>query len=128
MFHPDKVITEINNSCKNYFSESSFRLVQQRGKRYIISGDYLSKAVNNYRNTKEEVKVIKWFADFWLYLDIRFEKAGESIASTFISLSVFQGEDTDEIKNNYSGQIGIILIIMIRILNHIGIFVLLSLQ
>ncbi|MCI0515777.1 hypothetical protein L0128_21395 [candidate division KSB1 bacterium] len=98
MFHPDKAISEINKSCKNYFSESSFRLIQQRGERYIISGDYLSKAVNNYRNTEEEVKVIKWFADFWLYIEIRFEKSAESIPSTFISLSVFQGDDTDLIK------------------------------
>lgn len=99
MFDPKRIISRLNNACKNYFSESSFCLSPVREKnRYIISGGYLSKAVNNHNNIQEEVNVIKWFGDYWLYIDIRFEKSEDNIPNTFISLSVFQGDNTDNRK------------------------------
>lgn len=99
MFNPNKVIEKINKTCKHYFPESSFCLSLNRINRFVISGDYLSKAINNHNNNREEVNVIKWFDDFWLYLDIRFEKSDASIPNTFISLAVFQGDDTDNVKS-----------------------------
>jgi hypothetical protein len=81
----------------NFFPESAFRLTKHYTT-YIISGDYLSKAINSHDNSKEEVNVIKWFADFWLYVEIRFQKTENSDFSIFFSLSVFQGEQTDSIK------------------------------
>lgn len=98
MFNSSKIIEEINKSCKNLFLESTFYLNRKRNNRFIISGDYSSKAINNYNNIQEEVNVIKWFDDYWLYIDIRFEKSEISIPNTFISLSVFQGEGTDNTK------------------------------
>ena len=124
MFDPIKVTKEISRSCKNYFSESSFRLHQKSYNRFIISGDSLSKAINNYKNIREEVNVIKWFDDFWLYVEINFMKVeietklreginkkdylnrlSESLLKiekdyfeTTITLSVFQGDAADDNK------------------------------
>lgn len=101
MFDPKKVIKEINKSCKSFFSESSFCLNQERlnRNRYIISGSHLSPAINNYNNDREVVKVLKWFANFWFYLDVRFEPSQTTMPNIFISLSVFQGDDSDKTKN-----------------------------
>jgi hypothetical protein len=97
MFDPKKVIKEINKSCKSFFPESSFYLNQKSYNRFIISGDNPSKAINTYN--REVVNVIKWFADFWFYLDVRFERSETTMPNTFISLSVFQGDISDEAKN-----------------------------
>jgi len=97
MFKPFKIIDEINKTCKNFFPESFFKLEQKADNRFIIFGNNLSKAINNYNNIQEEVNVIKWFNDFWVYIDIRFEKS-EPIPNTFISLSVFQGDYSDDKK------------------------------
>lgn len=97
MFNVNKVIKEINKSCKNFFTESTFDLRLDRNNRFVIAG--VSKAINNYKNTQNEVDVIKWFDDFWLYIDISFEKSENSIPNAFISLSVFQGDYADNTKN-----------------------------
>lgn len=88
-----EVITDINKTCKIFFTESSFFLHPSSANRFRITGDYTSKAINNYNNLSEEITVIKWFDDFWVYIDIRFEDQ-----NTFISLSVFQGEKSDSVK------------------------------
>jgi len=100
MFDPKKIISKINNSCKNYFPKESMFLLRpiRENNRYIISGKYLEKAINNYNNDHEEVKVLWWFDDFWLYIEIRFQKSETDIPNTFISLSVFQGNDSDNNK------------------------------
>lgn len=98
MINPANVIAKINKFCKNYFSESSFRLIQKNYLSYIVSGDNLSNAINRHHNSNKVVNVIKWFADFWLYLEIRFKQAEEKDFQVFISLSVFQGEQTDNAK------------------------------
>jgi len=98
MFNPFKIIEEINKTCKNFFPESFFKLEQKTYNRFLISGNYLSRAINNYNNIQEEVNVIKWFHDFWVYIDIKFERSESDIPNTFISLSIFQGDISDNIK------------------------------
>ncbi|QTA81632.1 Uncharacterized protein dnl_39740 [Desulfonema limicola] len=99
MLNPSEIIEEINKICKIIFHESSFNLKQKTYNRFIFSGNYPTKAINHYKNIREEVSVIKWFNDFWLYIDIRFEKSDiKDNINTFISLSVFQGDDSDNIK------------------------------
>ncbi len=90
------IIEKINKTCKIFFPESTFFLHPSSTNRYRfkITGNNTSVAINNYHNTSEEVNVIKWLDDFWIYIDIRFENF-----NTFISLSVFQGEETDNIKH-----------------------------
>jgi hypothetical protein len=93
---PEDAIKKINNSCKHYFDKSNFLLKPNGYNIYIISTDG-GKALNNYKNTLQEVKVLKWFEDFWLYIEIEFRQSeqNKSILNTFISLSVFQGKDDE---------------------------------
>lgn len=98
MFDQQNVIKEINKSCSIYFNDSTFILQPSRTNRFNIAGSYTSKAVNRNKNSNEEINVIKWFKDFWLYVDVRFEASGIDIPNTFISISVFQGDDDDERK------------------------------
>jgi hypothetical protein len=99
MMNPKKIIDEISKSCKHFFPESSFLLNHHNNFRYYIIGNNTSKAVNNYNDTQEEVDVIKWFDDFWLYAHVRFEKTGSVELNTFITISVFQGEADNKFKN-----------------------------
>ncbi|UPT66611.1 MAG: hypothetical protein M0D57_19520 [Sphingobacteriales bacterium JAD_PAG50586_3] len=89
-----KIIEGINSSCKPYFTESVFKLQPSSLNRFSISGDNLFKAINNYDKSKEEINVLKWFDDFWIYIDIKFIDK-----NTFISISVFQGADMDKTKH-----------------------------
>ncbi|MFV8359069.1 hypothetical protein [Flavobacterium sp. LS1P3] len=94
MLNKSNLISEINKHCKILFTESSFILSPSSANRFKITGDNTSKAINNYNNSLEEINVIKWFGDFWIYIIIKFEDQ-----NTFISLSVFQGLGNDNRKN-----------------------------
>lgn len=89
-----ELIDEINKSCKAFFLESTFFLQLSRANRFELKGDNVSKALNKYKNYGQEVSAIKWFNSYWVYLEIRFENK-----NSFITISVFQGEANDNIKN-----------------------------
>lgn len=89
-----KFIDEINKSCKAFFLESTFFLHLSKANRFELKGNNFSKALNNYKNYGEEVSVLKWFDDYWLYLEIRFEDK-----NSFITISIFQGAPDDNKKN-----------------------------
>lgn len=74
-------------SLSSYKSPNIFRL-------YVK--DNSSIAYNSYGNEGEEVNVIKWFNDYWLFIDITFQQN----KSVIISLSVFQGEYDNPDKNH----------------------------
>ncbi|MBJ2176482.1 hypothetical protein JBL43_19685 [Aureibaculum sp. A20] len=93
MINKKFLIDEINKGCKLLF-DSSFHLEPSTVNRFRITGNQSSKAVNNYKSIKEEINVIKWFDVFWIYLEIAFVEK-----NTFISLSVFQGKQMDNEKN-----------------------------
>jgi len=88
------IIDEINNSCKLFFAESTFYLAPSKANRFTSTGSNISSAINNYGAIREEVNVLKWFDNFWIYIDIRFQDE-----STLISISVFQGEIIDMEKH-----------------------------
>ena len=96
MLDKDKInlIAKINKSCSIFFFESSFFISPSSANRFRITGNYTSKAINHYNDISEEINVIKWFDDFWIYIDIRFEDQ-----NIFISLSIFQGVETDNTKH-----------------------------
>jgi hypothetical protein len=94
MLNNSKLISEINKHCGILFTESTFILSPSSTNRFRITGNNISKAINNYNNSYEEINVIKWFDDFWIYINIKFENH-----NTFISLSVFQGLENDNKKN-----------------------------
>ncbi len=108
MINKKSLIDEINKGCKWLFT-SSFHLQQNDYNFFKISGNITSKALNNYKNEKQEVNVIKWFDAFWIYLEVRFTDTFEPISrsnkkkvkknNTFISLSIFQGEHNDDVKS-----------------------------
>lgn len=89
-----KLISQLNNACKYLFTESTFFLTPSRANRYKIEGNNTSTAINNYNNDLEEVTVIYWFDNFWVYVEVRFEES-----NTFITISVFQGIRSEKYKN-----------------------------
>ena len=104
---PDKLISSINNHFRN-FEDCSFRVIRSDSFCYVIDGQY--PAINRFPNESKEVNVIKWFRDFWLFLEIEFKHSEQKVkivtktrtklqTTTHISLSVFQGDDTDNKKN-----------------------------
>lgn len=94
MIEQSKFIEEINKNCKAFFLESTFFLQLSKTNRFELKGNNISKALNNYKNGGEEISVLKWFDDYWVYLEIRFEDK-----NSFITISIFQGEADDKIKN-----------------------------
>ena len=98
MLNPTNIISQINKRCQIFFPESTFCLENKKYNTFTISGSYLTKAVNRHKNDSQEVNVLKWFDDFWIYIALNFEKSDTGNLNTFISLSVFQGDDKDTIK------------------------------
>jgi len=98
------IIEKINKECKVLFVEN-FKLIPSNGHHnisvYSIEGS--SYALNRYDT--EPIKVFKWFDKFWLYIEVKFilekaKKANKLIQTTHtnISLSVYEGEDSDDRK------------------------------
>ena len=94
MIEKKQLIKDINKKCKIFFNESTFFLDPSSANKFESKGTYHSKAINFYKNEGAEITVIKWFSNFWVYLAIKFENN-----NTFISLSLFQGEEEDPSKN-----------------------------
>jgi hypothetical protein len=94
MINKRDLISTLNNTCKSFFTESTFYLHPSSTNRFTVSGSNTSKAINNYDSFREQINVIKWFDFFWIYIDIKFQDL-----NTLISLSVFQGGADDEIKH-----------------------------
>lgn len=99
MLNPKNIITEICKTSKNFFPESSFYLEPINISKYYSTGNFTSKAINHNKNSNEEINVIKWFDDFWIYMEITFNQADKNTINTFFSLSVFEGSSPDNIKN-----------------------------
>lgn len=89
-----KFIEIINKNCQPFFMESSFHFELSKANRFELKGNNTSTAINNYKNHGEEVFVIKWVLDYWVYAEIRFENT-----NTFITISIFQGDASDPKKN-----------------------------
>ena len=102
-----KLVNCINKTCKNIISPA-FNLKEQNGGNdfYHFTVEGASNAVNRFDMSPASVKVINWFENFWLYFEIKFfiekkkiERKIESQINICISLSVFQGLDSDNKKN-----------------------------
>jgi len=94
----DKTVSNLIKIGKNYFGES-FSLIQKNNL-FLSSNDNPSLAINVRKNTKLPVKVINWFDDIWVYIEIKFIPNPQkgSFPNTFFSLSVFQGTADDNEK------------------------------
>jgi len=107
MMNPEKLIGLLNENCKKAISKEFYlrKIKNTQNNKFCYILDGISCAVNWLGISSEEVKVLYWFDDFWLYFAIEFEaknkKEGrKTITETTlkISLSVFQGENSDNEK------------------------------
>jgi len=100
MLNPTNVIQAVNKALKPFFIKGvsgQFTLAGYRSPttyRLRISDD-CSDAYDDRGNGGEIVKVVKWFSDYWLFVEIKFHQP----RGILITLSVFQGEESDSFKN-----------------------------
>ena len=95
----NKIIKELTKVGKDYF-DNSFHF-HQIANSFIAKSDFMSSAVNNKKNDAQKVNVLNLFDDLWFYIEVRYiYKNGKKkiIPNIFFSLSVFQGEKSDEKK------------------------------
>jgi hypothetical protein len=93
------VIDTINKECKN-LCEGLLILTNGNLPRNVYRNIGENNALNRFDDL-EYVNVVHWFNVFWLFLEIKFELGSTSKKrkiETFphISLSVFQGKETEE--------------------------------
>lgn len=94
MLEPKRLIKSIIDKNRHLFAESTFYLETYSFNTFRTNGSLMSEALNWYNNHAEVIKVLKWFGDFWIFIEIKFIGV-----QTFISLSVFQGKDQDNVKH-----------------------------
>ena len=124
----NRIIEDIKSACTDLFSEKLvFISLSGLERSFIISGSYVSPALNNHNGTYEPINVIKWFKDFWIYIEINFKqvpveskfparfdksdkdayfeifnknylKINKEYYNVIISISVFQGDYQKEEK------------------------------
>lgn len=100
MLSPSNVIQAINKSIEPFFIKGDggrLCLVSYKSTntyRLRVSSD-CSEAYDDYGNSGNTVKVVKWFSDYWLFVEISFLTPRGMI----ITISVFQGVETDNFKN-----------------------------
>jgi len=99
MLDPLLIIEELNRISKSYFLENTFYFNPLAIHRYYSTGNNTSKAINHNKNSNEEINVVKWFDDFWVYVEILFSQTSQNKIDIFFSFSVFEGEAEDNIKN-----------------------------
>jgi len=100
MLNQIKVIKAINNSLEPFLIKGSggvFYLSNYKSPyvyRLRITENF-SKAFDDHGNYGNIVNVVKWFNDYWLFVEITFQQN----KGVLITLSVFQGDETDQYKN-----------------------------
>ena len=102
MIEPERLIASINSEFKYLFTLKGYT-TQHNIQSFRVEGT--SNALNRFEHPFSLVKVFSWFSEFWLFLEIRFikneiKKGRKTVPQlhTSISVSVFQGKDSDEIK------------------------------
>lgn len=95
-----KIIQSINKALEPFFIKGEggkFALSQYKSPNTFRLNviDYYSEAYDDYGNGGENVKVIKWFSDYWLFVEIKFQIP----KGMLLTLSLFQGKEEDSSKN-----------------------------
>jgi len=94
----DKTIENLIKFGKNYFRDNFY--FRPNNNVFYSSSDNQSNAINILKNNKVPIKVVNWFDDIWVYIEIKFvpnPKKG-AFPNTYFSLSVFQGNIDDDEK------------------------------
>jgi len=100
MLNVSNVIQAINKALEPFFIKGEggyFSLSQHKSPNVfrLKITDNFSEAYDDYGNEGDTVKVVKWFNDYWLFVEIKFHQP----KGVLITLSIFQGADTDSMKN-----------------------------
>lgn len=90
-----ELIKKIEDIASLYFLESAFKLNSKDYNIYKIEGN--SSAINNIRNDKQQINVLKWFKNYWAYFEMRIIPNDE-YPTIFLSISIFEGEADDDYK------------------------------
>ena len=98
----DKTIKKMIKIGKDYFGES-FSFISKNNILYYSSSsnsNNQSKAINIRKNDRKTIKVINWFDDIWVYIEIKFVPNPQkgTFPNTYFSLTVFQGNVDDDEK------------------------------
>lgn len=94
MLH-NEIIGGLNEFLKNYLNLDYRPIYSDKLNVFKIQGT--SEAINFRRNGhQEKIKVLHWFNDFFIYLEVRFLN---SYLHKLISVSIFQGKENDFKKN-----------------------------
>lgn len=96
MSNSTELIELINKDCKSFFQHSFFRLEKysiQSHNSLFYRTQGTSTAINRIKSDSEEIKVLPWFDDIWFFMELRLIGG-----NTFISISIFQGMESDPTK------------------------------
>ncbi len=106
MINPAKLVDALNQNCKNLLSGVfCLKPAGQSNTLMVYRNEGISLAINRFEIPTEQVKVQHFFADFWFFMEIRFvydrseEKQSNHKINTYLSISLFQGEQNDDNKN-----------------------------
>ena len=95
MLNPATTITAVNKALAPFFSDdgSPFILTQHKVSNVfrLRVTEANSQAYDNHGNGGEFVKVVKWFKNFWMFVEISFTQP----FGVIITVSIFQGDDLD---------------------------------
>lgn len=92
------VIKAVNKTLKPFFikNEGGFFSLSYYSPNLLRlkASEYSCKAFDKYGNDVRELDVVKWFSDYWLFIEIKFHHPH----SILLTVSVFQGKEFDKIK------------------------------
>lgn len=120
----EKILSKLNEIGKDFVLNRDFHFHFYSPSRFVIKGNEMTNAVNFKHNETPNIKVLRWFDNFWLYIEININKLNIEIEnwnkdkrdeylnflddsflkiennyhSIFFTLSVFQGLSDDNIK------------------------------
>jgi len=71
----NKTVEDIKNACSDLFDRKLVfsSLNKEINRAFVISGDDLSPALNNHNGAFEPINTLKWFNNFWIYIEIKFK-------------------------------------------------------
>lgn len=104
MIDLEKLTAELNSKSGIYFDDFfNIKEVKKTSSMITYRNEGTSLALNRFDIPQEKVKVLKWFNDYWIFLEVRgIDNVNEIIkkleSHINISLCVFQGETSDEDK------------------------------
>ncbi len=102
-----KIVEDIKNACSGLFDKKLVfsSLNKEINRAFVISGNELSPAFNNHNGVFENINTLKWFNNFWIYIEINFEPIPleSKFPRDYNKKKYFELQDSNylKIKNQY---------------------------